>query len=66
MSKTKLAIIIYWLVFVIPSLGYLVVNFYWWLFDGNVLNGEKMGAALCVLMFTGLFGVLVAVEEFTE
>lgn len=63
MSKTNLGIILYWLVLVIPLLAYLLVNFYWWLFDGNVLDSEKMMAALCVVIGTGPVGVLITSEN---
>lgn len=47
MSKFKLTILIAVLL-TIPLCGYFIVNGYWWLFDGNNLNQDKM-----FISFTG-------------
>lgn len=60
--KTKLLITLYWLIFVIPPLGYLVVNFYWWLFGGNVLNGDRMFQSILVLIVAGTVGIILNIE----
>jgi len=62
MKIVNVLIVFFWLIFVLPLIGYLAVNFYWWLFDGNVLNAEKMIGALCVLIFTGFIGAFLAGE----
>lgn len=62
MNKTKLAITAFWVVFVLPSLMYLLVNFYWWLFDGNKLNLNKIIAALGVLFIMLPIGMMISSE----
>lgn len=54
-------------IFVAPSLLYFVVNGYWWLFDGNRLDQDKMFAA-GLISFTGSYSLVVwaCIEEVWE
>lgn len=58
----NIAIVSYFLVFIIPVLGYLIVNFYWWLFDGNILNVDKMFASVSVLTVAVPIGAFLVFE----
>lgn len=53
-------------VVIVPCALYLSVNFYWWLFDGNVPNGDKMGAAAVVVFLGAFLGIVscMASEDF--
>ena len=59
MSKFKFAIT-FAAVFALPSILYFVANFYWWLFDGNVLNGDKMFSAAMFALGAGVLTALIA------
>lgn len=63
MKKYKWSIL-YTAVFVVPVVAYLMVNFYWWLFDGNVLTADKMMASLFYLSIMWIpTAVLVGLER---
>lgn len=63
MSKQKIAWFAFVAVFVLPPRCYLVVNLYWWLFDGKVLSMGKMVAAVAVVLITGLAANIWAEEK---
>ena len=57
MSKKNqriLSIVLY-IVFVLPSTLYFVINGYWWLFDGNQPYANKMIVAFMVTVATPFF-----------
>lgn len=65
MSKWKKNLTIGWLVTIgLPTGLYVFVNFYWWLFDGNVLNSQKMGTAAAILVISGI--ALIMAVTFPE
>lgn len=54
MTKNQIAWCIFCTLFVLPFLAHFVINLYWWLFDGNVLIEDKMGAS-AIGIIVGLF-----------
>jgi hypothetical protein len=56
-KKSMLALAILFLA-VVPCGLYVIINFYWWLFDGNLLVEDKMGGA-CLVFFSGLCVLLM-------
>lgn len=48
--------------FFIPMAIYFVGNFYWWLWDGNNPNVEKMFAAFVGLLISGYLIAFLQIE----
>jgi membrane-bound metal-dependent hydrolase YbcI (DUF457 family) len=62
MSKYKLTILIA-VLFTIPLVGYFTVNGYWWLYDGNNPDENKMFVSFIGGIIAGLANVMMYLTE---
>lgn len=59
-TRTKWIIAVPGVVVIIPTGLYFLVNFYWWLFDGNIIDFNKMGMAVLAFACTAISMLLAA------
>lgn len=62
MSKYKLTILVA-VLFTIPLVGYFIVNGYWWLYDGNNPDENKMLVSFIGGIIAGLANLMMYLTE---
>jgi cation transport ATPase len=63
MSRINTAIVIFWVIFVIPFAVYFIGNFYFWMFANGSPDIDRMIASVTALILTLPCGVMFGLEN---